>query len=264
MRIDVEEVGGLDQALKILQKGLVVLDPESIFSGAKIRERDLPPLTSGKKRNRPFFMSRSERRRKKKFMAAKKARRREWKARRFSRSDPKEYWALKEYENIVSAEQEADDLRLAIHGEEKEEETVGTVLVMIRRRRQGQERILTLQDKMKGGRIGFITGGIRPEETLRDAACRETSEEAGLTVKEKGVIPFHEKNVSRSLRPYLMTGVVVKKFSGRLRAGEEIEPGSLRWRTFAEIDELIIQDQFVLNHTDFFNEFCSQEGAANV
>jgi len=208
-----------------------------------------------------FFLSPSEERRSKHRAAVKRFRRKQNRERRTFNPDWKPRHAFgRRYEPKVPSDPLLSLLSLR---EEDEEESIGTVLMIVIRttEKEGNEvkELLTLKDKEKS-KIGFPTGKIRVDETLVDAGCREAMEETNLKIEiPKALKPFHEINVGKSDDPHVMSGMIVEKYSGTMKAGIEIEDGSLRWRDFNDIDSLIMQDIFLPNHSSFYNKFIEKE-----
>lgn len=243
-------ISGLDAALTVLKKGLVEVSPEAfgVNPGRKIfvRDRRMEDL-----RRHESFLSKSERRRLKKSASAKRARRQAARSQQWSSKfmDPKEWHALKEYDTIKDHQRRiAEDAP----ANNERSDSIATVLVIIEKR----GKFLTLEDKEKGGLIGFVTGGINFGESLNSAAERETEEESGLKISVTNPeAPFWEKNVSHSPIPYFMRGLYANNPKGRLKAGIEIVAGSLKWRTAEEVDDLVISGEFIPNHSDFWNKF---------
>ncbi len=198
-----------------------------------------------------FFLSKKQREREKHRMALRRQQRRQRNYRFRQNRDPKVEFALNQFEEIqaLSAGNESNTTA----GANNEKTSEATVLVAIKK----NGKFLTLEDVAKDGKLGFVTGGINEGETEIEAAVRETKEESGLDIKaEKVYPPFAELNVARSGKPYFMKAVFVKNASGKLVAGIEIVPGSLRWRTATEIDDLIMTGKFCSNHIFFWNKLC--------
>ena len=140
------------------------------------------------------------------------------------------------------------------------ESAIGTALAIVTRKSRGEIELATIEDREKGA-IGFITGSIMPGNNPISVASREIFEEVGFTpiIPESRKI-FHEINVNKtSGPPYMMYGVIVKKFTGTLKEGEELVPGSFKWRTEDEILCLIERGKFLRNHAPFFFKFLEDE-----
>lgn len=236
--VNVQEVGNLE-------KSLIIFDREVAKEGILKRWR-----------SHQYFQKPSERRRAKERKSRKRLQRQLVRRRRFENPNWKPGIALGRRQKPAHESPIARFIR--------KDESIATVLMIIMRTRKIHDEkvieLLTLEDKEKHGRIGFPTGGIERGETVHVAACREVREETGLIITiSADHPPFYEKNVSRSNdNPYMMHGIVVKKYSGNLKEGEEIVSGTAKWRSLEKIDILIMRERIVPNHVDFFNVFRGQ------
>lgn len=250
---------GLDAALRILKSGMIFID-KGPFAGKRVSDRKMRDFSQHR-----YFVSPGEKRRGKTRMAVQRIYRQQRKIQQKMRRDPKIFFAEQEYNRIKAAEKEIAEIQTSHAGNSAspKNSSIATVLALIqkigKRLRKRVSLYLTAIDEEKGGQRGFITGGVETGETVQEAARRETKEETGLEAEVADSAPlFHELNVAfGGEKPYFMKGLLIKKFSGKLRTGEEIKPGSLQWLTTDEIDEQIISGRFLPNHAEMWNIFCS-------
>ena len=251
--IDVERCGGLENALKKLKSGIIEVSAGSLLGPLKIRDRSV-----GDAKKHRYFLSRGEKRRKKHQEAMSRLRRR-----RFRQERAQTRFQFRQRGVRVSQEQEQIGEAAAVVGSTKK----STALILIMKKLMGAEKYLVLQDKEKG-KMGFPTGGIEPGETLAQTVRRESQEETNLfPIVPENIEVFFENNVAKRWEtPYLMKGVLVTKVTGRIKAGEEIVIGSIRWCTASEINDLIKEGKIIYNHSIMWLKFCElrEKGALNV
>lgn len=140
------------------------------------------------------------------------------------------------------------------------ERAIGTAIAIVMRKRNGEVELATIKDREKIS-IGFITGSIMPGNDPISVASREVYEEINLSpiIPESRKV-FYELNVNKNpgAPPYMMHGVIIKKFTGVPKEGEEIVPLSFMWRTTDEILDLIETGAFQSNHSRFFFKFLEE------
>ncbi len=101
---------------------------------------------------------------------------------------------------------------------------------------------------------GFAEYGI----SLEDNACKEASEETGLSLILRASPLAVKSDPSRDPRGHVISVVYVAKGSGKVRAGDD----AARARVYSidDVIDLVKKDAFAFDHADILRQYLKEEG----
>ena len=121
------------------------------------------------------------------------------------------------------------------------------ILVMIQNSKG--EFLIQKRSKQKGGKFAATGGHVKSGQTSVEGMIDEIQEEIGLTVKPEELELLYSSREDE--QDVFFDLYYMKKdfeISDLVLQEEEVE--SVSWKTIEEIDELIKQDMFLINHAE--------------
>ena len=121
------------------------------------------------------------------------------------------------------------------------------ILVMIQNSKG--EFLIQKRSKQKGGKFAATGGHVKSGQTSVEGMIDEIQEEIGLTVKPEELELLYSSREDE--QDVFFDLYYMKKdfeISDLVLQEEEVE--SVSWKTIKEIDELIKQDMFLINHAE--------------
>ena len=101
-----------------------------------------------------------------------------------------------------------------------------------------QERILLLNNPHRRGLWQVVSGALEAQETLLEAALRETGEEAGpaVQVRPLGVVHAQSFHYDEAVRYMISIHYLMAYHGGPIEPGDDMAGSHHRWWSLAEIE----------------------------